>query len=288
MILRFRAEPGQVGNVRLRIYSQDRSTLLGTFTVAIAETIANSGSYQCEIGALTGFWYVLVDLVDTGEVTSDGFANQWVPEVLDTLTVESSGSGAYLITVTVQNSSAEAVQGALVTVQNSAGTANVAWGSTDANGQAIFALDAATYSVLVQGPSTAYASLAAQSLIVSANASVTYTLTAQSIDPPATAGLCTVRFLVQNSSGTAVQGAKVVAELIDDNPMVDTALISRSQLTGTTNASGYVDLVMIQKASFTKGGTYSVQVTTGSRVIHKRNVTVPTLGSCYAEDLVDA
>lgn len=292
--VRFRAEPSQADNLRVRFYTQDRATLLATVTSApdpdnpITETIVNSGSYECEVN-LTGSWFVLVDFVDTGEVTADGFANEWVPEVLDTLSTSTTGSGLYLITITVEDDSAAPVAGASVTIQNAAGTANVAWSTTDADGEVIFALDAATYKVLVRGVSTAYASLAAQTLVVTAAASVTYTLTAQSIDPPATAGLCTVRFLVQNSSGAAVQGAKVFAELIDDNPTVDTALISRSVLTGTTNASGYVDLTMIQLASFINGGTYSVRVTdSAGKLIHSRNVTVPTLDSCYAEDLVDA
>lgn len=287
MILRFRAEPDQADNLRVRVYAQDRSSLLATVTT-VTETIASSGSYECEVGALTGYWYVLVDLVDTGEITSDGFASQWVPEVLDVLSsAVTTGTGLYLITITVQATGA--VPGAAVTITNAAGTANIAWGTTDDDGQVIFALDAGSYQVLVGPPSTVYVTPAAASLVVSAAASVTYTLTEQSIDPPATAGLTTVRFLVLDSSNTAVAGAKVRAELKDTNPMVDTALIARSALTGTTNASGYVDLTMIQKESFTKGGVYSILVTdsSGNR-LHKRDVTVPTTASCYAEDLVDA
>lgn len=289
--LRFRAEPNEADNLRVRVYSQDRSTLLATVVSAgvanpITETIASSGSYECQVSAV-GYWYVLVDLVDTGEVTADGFASQWVPEVLDTISAATTGQGDYVVTVTVQDDDLAPVPGSLVTIANAAGTANIAWGTTDADGQILFALDAATYSVSVRGPTSAYAPLTSQALVVSAAAAVTYTLTTQALLPPAAPGLSTVRFLVLDR-GNPVVGATCTAELLEDNPMVDTAIVSRAKHTGTTDGSGIADLTMIWHASFTKGGTYRIKVLSQGRCLHDRKVTVPSSASQYAEDLPDA
>lgn len=87
MLIRFRAEPDQANNLRVRVYTVDRSTLLATVTSGITQHVAGSGSYECEVGAITGTWYVLVNLVDTGETTSDGFASSVSPEVTDVIPV---------------------------------------------------------------------------------------------------------------------------------------------------------------------------------------------------------
>ncbi len=83
MLVRFRAEPDQANNLRVRVYTQDRATLLATVTIGITQHVSGSGSYECDVGNITGTWYVLVDLVSTGEVTSDGFASASTPEVTD-------------------------------------------------------------------------------------------------------------------------------------------------------------------------------------------------------------
>src|SRR5688572_24078488 len=104
--LHFRAEPDEADNLRVRIYTQDRATLLATVVSAevdnpITETVAGSGSYKIQVN-LTGYWYVVVDFLDTEEVTADGFANQWIPEVLDAITA-TNGLGRHAITVTVED-----------------------------------------------------------------------------------------------------------------------------------------------------------------------------------------
>lgn len=283
MNLRFRAEPGQASNLRVRVYSLDR-TLLATVTNGITETIPNSGSYVCSMSQLSGYWYVLVDFKDSGEVTSDGFASQWVLEVVDYLP-PSSGLGQYAITVRVQSASV-AVPNAQVTVSQSGNT--VAWATANSQGDTVFALNAGTYSVLVQPPNSSYSPLAVQTLVVSATATVTYSLTQQSITPPASPGLCVVRFFVLDA-GVPVANARVQVEIVDANPMVDSALIARTSRFGTTDVGGVVDLTMIQQASFTRGGKYKITVTDPlGRVLHSRQVTVPATGTIYAEDLPDA
>ncbi len=78
-------------------------------------------------------------------------------------------------------------------------------------------------------------------------------------------------------------------ELVDSNPTVDTALLTQAQSGGITNASGYVDVQMVQFAQFTRGGIYRLRVIDSlGRTIHDRRVKVPTATQCYAEDLIDA
>ena len=87
MILRFRAEPGQASNLRLRVYTLDRGALLGTFDSLPGSTPPNPfteevpGSYSCDVGALAGEWFISVSLLDTSEVTVDGFASDGDPEL---------------------------------------------------------------------------------------------------------------------------------------------------------------------------------------------------------------
>lgn len=117
---------------------------------------------------------------------------------------------------------------------------------------------------------------------------VAETISTQPITPPVTPGLCNVRFLALDRA-TPIVGAKVYVELEELNPTVDTALISRAEYRGTTGAEGFVDLALIQFTAFTRGGTYRVRVTDpAGRVIHDRKVRVPTVTTCYAEDLLDA
>lgn len=230
-----------------------------------------------------GYWYVLVDFIDNGEVTSDGFASQWVLEVVDYLP-PSSGLGLHAITVLVEASSVP-VQAAQVTVSLAGNL--VAWGITSSGGSIVFAIDAGTYDVLVRGPNSSYSPLAAQTLVVTESDSVTYTLTQQSINPPASAGLCVVRFFVLDA-GTPVANARVTVDLEEENPTVDSALISRASRSGVTDSNGIVDLTMIQKVSFTRGGNYRISVVDPwGRKLHSRRVTVPTVATIYAEELPD-
>lgn len=88
-----------------------------------------------------------------------------------------SGSGVYTMTLTIQNVSAEALQGARVSI---AGTALVA--TSESDGTVTFAVDDGTYSVVVSPPS-GYDTPAATEVIVSgANKAQTITLVASSGD----------------------------------------------------------------------------------------------------------
>lgn len=109
------------------------------------------------------------------------------------------------------------------------------------------------------------------------------------IPPPATAGLTTVRVMVINQAGPLAD-CSVSVEPIEKNAAVSSSLVARTVYGGVTTVSGYVDLVMIQAASFSKGlGLYKLRVSDpAGKIIAERTVTVPSVSSCYASDLVDA
>lgn len=195
----------------------------------------------------------------------------------------STGSGTYALTVTVRDEDLVAVPGVIVTVLQS-GT-QVAWGTTAPNGQVVFNLNAATYQLTISA-SSSYQPESPATVSVSGNTSSVITLTAQSITPPASPGVCTVRFTVVDADGDSVEDARVVVWLEDDNSLIEGAMVSREKVVGTTNADGYVDLDMIQFTEFELGGTYIVQVSDNrGRRLHERRVRVPTLATCTADQL---
>lgn len=77
MYIRFRVDPGQAANLRLRVYSQDRATLVATFLSSASPnpfTEQVSGSYRCDVGNITGSpWFVQISYIDTDEIAADGF-----------------------------------------------------------------------------------------------------------------------------------------------------------------------------------------------------------------------
>ena len=244
--------------------------------------------YRASLGSLSGVvWIKAV----AGATKVVGFAdlnnpNAWgYSEVVDQiLNLSSTGPGANSLSVAVGNGSS-AVAGVIVNVKQ--GSLVVAWGYTNGAGHVTFNLAAGTYSIAVQSQA-GYVPAAPVSTTVPDTTSLTITLTPQTLTPPIAPGLCTVRFIVLNN-GSPVQGAVVYAELEDANPMVDSALISRVVHTGATNAQGILDLVMLQRTAFTRGGIYRIRVSDAQgRKLHDRRVTVPSLSTTYAEDLPDA
>jgi hypothetical protein len=105
--------------------------------------------------------------------------------------------------------------------------------------------------------------------------------------PSIIAGLCNVVFAV-TFNGSIVVGAKVSCFLEGKNNTVDGYLASRATGTGTTNASGFCVLTLIQFGQFTRGGVYRLKVfESNGRILQDRRVTVPNTSSSNAEDLVD-
>lgn len=104
---------------------------------------------------------------------------------------------------------------------------------------------------------------------------------------PSAPGLCVVRFVVFDA-GSPVEGAIVHVRLEAKNPTVSQALLSRAEHIGYTDASGVLDVEMIQYAQFARGGVYRVRVSDpNGRIMHDRRVIVGDVDSMFAEDLQD-
>lgn len=263
---------------------------LNNYVVLETGVVFNEVSPGRYRGETTRSGIVWLDAAD-GAVRALGFADLDAPEpngfseVKDSiLRLTSTGTGAHALQVAIGNGSS-AVAGVIVNVKQ--GSVVVAWGYTNGAGQVTFNLASGNYSIALQSQ-PGYSPIEPQPVVVPDTVSVAITLTPQTLTPPTTPGLCTVRFVVLNN-GSPVQGAIVYAELEDQNPMVDSALVSRVVLTGVTNAQGMLDLVMIQRSAFTRGGVYRIRASDAQgRKLHDRRVTVPTLATTYAEDLPDA
>jgi hypothetical protein len=228
---------------------------------------------------LTPVTDALTDIKGAGWTSSDSLKD--IKDVVDGLVTTGVDPNSY--TVTVEASGGSPLADIPVSIESSGSV--VAWGRTDAAGEVVFGLAAGSYDVVVSS-SAAYTPASPVAITIPTDTADTITLTPQSISPPATPGLCTVRFSVVHQ-GSVVSGATVTAEVDTLNSTVDTALVARTKTTGTTNGSGYVDLVLIRKDAFTAGGTYRVKVKDAAGVVlYSRFVTIPNANTATADDLV--
>ena len=267
---------------------KDPLNAYATLATGISSTEVTPGRYRA---TYVGSGVVWIEAT-AGATKALGFADLDRPaangssDVVDVILnlSSSTGSGSNPLLITVGNGTS-AIAGAIVSAKQSGNV--VAWGYTNGAGQVTFLLASGTYSIEVQSQ-PGYAPHSPDAVTVPASSTLAITLSPQTLTPPTTPGLCTVRFFVLDN-GVPVQGAIVYADLEEPNPMVDSALVSRVQHTGLTNSQGILDLVMIQKLAFTRGGIYRIRASDSlGRKLHDRRVTVPTLSTAYAEDLPDA
>lgn len=188
-------------------------------------------------------------------------------------------TGARTVTITVQLASAN-VEGATVRISK-AGDSDTK--ITNASGQVVFSVDDGTWTVAITKSGMSFTPV---SLVVDGNETVTYSMTAVSIPGAGSPGLCVVRVPVVDLQGDPLAGCNVSVWLEDANPTIDSALVSRVIYSAVTNVSGYADLTLIQFASFVSGGIYNLKVSDpNGKLLHQRRVKVPTVSSCYVDDL---
>jgi len=125
-------------------------------------------------------------------------------------------SGSNAITINVHDGDGVNVLQAAVEIWDSAGTAFYEKKFSNSSGQAVFNMDAGTYTVKISKAGYSFTDTA---LTVTTSASVTYTITAYVIGSPATAGLCRVYTYVFNPDGTAFSSvtSSAVVSLVDKN-----------------------------------------------------------------------
>ena len=96
-------------------------------------------------------------------------------------------NGLFSATINVVDNLGGLIADTLVNIRDAAQTRTIGWGRTNSSGAIVFYLNAGTYKVIVQSPA-GYSTLAVQTLVVSGDGPVTYTL---SILPPSSSGTTT-------------------------------------------------------------------------------------------------
>lgn len=182
----------------------------------------------------------------------------------------SSGSGAYTITITV-NDGTTALQGATVRVTEGVTTIT---GTTNASGVVVFALDAANWALAITKPGYSYTPT---TLTVSGTASFTRSMTAVSIVPPAGPGLSTGTIICYGTDGLPESGAKAYVRLVS-GPGDAGAALDGGELTLTANGSG-----VATHTGFVRGGTYKARRGTSGTWV---SFTVPDADSFDISELV--
>jgi hypothetical protein len=157
-----------------------------------------------------------------------------------------SGSGAYTFTVTV-NDGTTALQNA--TVRLVEGVNNYV-AVTNASGVAVFALDAATYSVAI---SKAGYSFTPTTKVIANTTSQTYSMTAVTPTLPAAANLSTGTAICYGTTGLPIAGVVVTIQQVQGTGS-DGSAYDGDTFTLTSNASG-----VISHTGFVRGATYSIR-----------------------------
>jgi len=157
-----------------------------------------------------------------------------------------SGSGAYTFTVTV-NDGTTALQNA--TVRLVEGVNNYV-AVTNASGVAVFALDAATYSVAI---SKAGYSFTPTTKVIANTTSQTYSMSAVTPTLPAAANLSTGTAICYGTTGLPIAGVVVTIQQVQGTG-TDGSAYDGDTFTLTSNASG-----VISHNGFVRGATYSIR-----------------------------
>lgn len=256
-----------LSNVYLRIMRQSDDYYLdfgdmtfkaspGTPTVAMAEVDATN---------LPGLYRYVFDLSSvTNETQNDEYvfrvtcasaenAPQEGQINTDDLAAK-SGRGDYVFTATAEDSDTDPILGATVQIRDSTGAVLVAKDITDASGEAVFLLDAGSYKVYVYGQGYAWSN--PYSLVISGDASATYTGTGDGtspVTPPDSPDVCRVYGYFKDLGGIPIEGVKVRAELTSRSAWVAGAssgtLLAKTHASTVSDSNGYWYLDLIPNES---------------------------------------
>lgn len=162
-----------------------------------------------------------------------------------------TGTGANTITITVNDGTA-VLENAKVRVTNGAESY---LGTTNASGVVTFALDDATWSVAITKPGYQFTPT---TLVVSATASQTYSMSAVTITPSAVSE--TTGYVTVTRAGVAVQGVTVELEVTKFANGTTGNGINNPRFSDTTDASGYAEFVGLPRLA-----SYQVRINTATR-----------------------
>jgi hypothetical protein len=229
----------------------------------LGKVLSDAGSgVALLLGRITNTVYTMfIDLVQM--ITNDGTASaQWSNTAMQNIPV-AGGSGARSVTITVRDSSANAIQNATVRVYRTGESFAL---STNASGLVAFSLDDATWGVAITATGFSFTPA---SLIVSANVAQTYTLTAAGGGiTPSTTPMTTGYWIVYDLNGTPQVGTQVTLSAAAP-PVGSTGIVMEdAPRNATTDANG-----VVQFSNLIKGATYVVNRTGSTR---RFNILVPT------------
>jgi len=260
----------------------DNATRTLTDTTNIGEKIANKSaekvwSFSNPITLTDTIPKVFA--VNAGSSNPDTIANHvWI---WSTRTLTSgSGTGANQVTLTVKDAvdSITVLNGVQVQVLNQAQTSTEGLLTSNTLGQAIFALNNATYKVRLLKPG--YVFVVPESVIVAGTTSKTFYGSAFNPGTPPSPALCRVFGYVKDINNLPVVGAKIEA-LIKTVPLrYQLVLISPYYKTTTTDTNGYWFLDLYPNTILNPNNTkYLFTVTVTSGAILKLETTVPNQSS---------
>lgn len=184
-------------------------------------------------------------------------------------TTSNTGTGARVVTLTVQTSGASPIQNATVRLSR---TGETLIGTTNASGVVVFAADDATWTVSITAAGYSFTPV---SLVVDGTEAVTYTMTATGTVTPSAAPRTTGYWTVYDKDGVIDPGAHVHVE-VAQVPKTSTGLALEDTFRqGTADANGVVAFT-----NMFPGVTYRVRID-GSSKYH--NVTVPANAGATVE-----
>lgn len=152
--------------------------------------------------------------------------------------------GAYQIDITVEDNLANPIQGCQVDIYDASNSNFITRVHTDVNGQANVALDASAYSVRLFA--TGYAFTVPEALVVTADASITFSGTSFiNITPPSAPDLCVIFGTVRNAAGRNLSG--VCVEAYATTPQVVAGTQKGEKIASVrTDANGYFELELVR------------------------------------------
>lgn len=226
-------------------------------------SIHGSGGYGINIA--TGSLDTLVYNVFMGQNTSGNYLNSGTNTTF--LLPATSEAGTNSITIHVQDGDSAAIQGAVVTVRDSADTALRTVGTTDSDGDYELALDSATYKLHIVA--SGYSFTDPETIVVSADATFTITGTEITTSTPASPDGCVVYGTIKYGVTAHANLTVKMYELVEGGPQVeDSVIMSNQVLSTTTDANGY----------------FEQEMAAGTKIV----VDIPEAGITHTIELPDA
>lgn len=216
----------------------------GLYAATVAEALSGIYSAHVKLGSavIAVGWLELAD--DTGTYV--------VEDSLALLQLDmGAGTGARTITITVDDGT-DPLEGALIRMKQGAEDYVV---TTDANGVAVVGRDDASWQVTITKPGYDFVPT---TLVVSGDASVTYSMTPRTITPSAEPGQTTGFARIYGKTGAVEKDVTVQVQLLSANPGTDGISYDAEVVSKISDVSGDVEFTGLWR-----GGLYRARRSKG-------------------------